>query len=553
MPRGNVRALLAVPLGLTLAVVGADAMSLDADAVWHLPAAGNANHAALLALDDLKRDWGAVFARPPNVVVGRPTAKFTSPRIVMGAYSAVASAVSPNALRSALDAANVPAFDAQRHPEQHACVVVDDKDLCCLAADGDSLGLVYAIYAVASAVLNLPPHRTWLEIPVEHKRARGGVITLPQAWQHVRNVPRTRYRGFFINDEDLLGGFAKDPLGGAVFSSEAWDRLFQHILRLHGNTVIVGTAGFPDESSFELATRRGLYLAQHHITVLGANLFQWPAGVPYSYAHSPEVQVEVWRSVIHQQHREGREVLWTVGYRGLNDYPFWKDDPEFVTDEQRGELISNVIAAQAAAVGAIAGENATLFSYMWAEMADLFAKGVLHFPPNVTVIHTDYRGSGLVPSASELSAGDGLYYHVAMESGLGNQLTEMVPLRRIVRELRKLLSRNATSAIVLNTSDLRPVLLGTRFVMDWAWEPADAAVLAEDVERAFLQKWRLETGAHCLQFWSGAQAIRDPCNDACGTRTERRLTLIILILPKLFIVTTPGDPSSSRLRWVPRP
>ena len=53
-----------------------------------------------------------------------------------------------------------------------------------------------------------------------------------------------------------------------------WDRVFELILRLKGNAVIVGTAAYPDERSMELASRRGLYLAEHHITLLGTNTFQ---------------------------------------------------------------------------------------------------------------------------------------------------------------------------------------------------------------------------------------------------------------------------------------
>ena len=55
------------------------------------------------------------------------------------------------------------------------------------------------------------------------------------------------------SDEDMLGEMARDPMGESVFSISMWDRVFQLILRLKGNTVIVGTAGFPDEMSMQLA------------------------------------------------------------------------------------------------------------------------------------------------------------------------------------------------------------------------------------------------------------------------------------------------------------
>lgn len=146
----------------------------------------------------------------------------------------------------------------------------------------------------------------------------------------------------------MLAGFAADPLGESVFSIAMWDKVFELILRLKGNAVIVGTAAYPDERSMELATRRGLYLAEHHITLLGTNTFQWPKGVrdalcrqlpqpcsgapsargsalspqvPYSFAKSRETLEHAWRAVALQQ--AGKKMLWTVGYRGLNDYPFW--------------------------------------------------------------------------------------------------------------------------------------------------------------------------------------------------------------------------------------
>ena len=133
------------------------------------------------------------------------------------------------------------------------------------------------------------------------------------------------------SDEDMLGEMARDPMGESVFSISMWDRVFQLILRLKGNTVIVGTAGFPDEMSMQLAVsghlddfssadvtmqvRRGLYLAQHHVTVLGTNTFQWPVGVPYSFAHSRETQQYVWDLAVRQQSAMGHgaaQHLWTV-------------------------------------------------------------------------------------------------------------------------------------------------------------------------------------------------------------------------------------------------
>jgi hypothetical protein len=39
-------------------------------------------------------------------------------------------------------------------------------------------------------------------------------------------APTFEYRGFFVNDEDMLAGFAADPLGEAVFSVHMWNKVY---------------------------------------------------------------------------------------------------------------------------------------------------------------------------------------------------------------------------------------------------------------------------------------------------------------------------------------
>lgn len=71
-----------------------------------------------------------------------------------------------------------------------------------------------------------------------------------------------------------------------------------------------------------------------------------------------------------------------------------------------------------------------------------------------------------------------------MESDRANQLTEMVPPARIAEQLLAFIQRGATTYIILNTSDMRPVPLGTRLVMDWAWNAAPLMQAASPMEAA---------------------------------------------------------------------
>ena len=106
-----------------------------------------------------------------------------------------------------------------------------------------------------------------------------------------------------------------------MYTITFFNNVLTTLLRLRGNAVIVGTVGFPDEETFALASARGLYIAEHHITPLGVNCYAWPKGVPYSYRLNPRVFSEVWGSLAAFQC--GRRMLWTVGMRGLWDEPFW--------------------------------------------------------------------------------------------------------------------------------------------------------------------------------------------------------------------------------------
>ena len=207
-------------------------------------------------------------------------------------------------------------------------------------------------------------------------------------------------------------------------------------------------------------------------------------------------------------------MLWTVGYRGLNDYPFWKDEPGFDTDAERGALISKAIEAQVAVVkefnsshngggktnpefnsshdGGGKTSRPEFFTYLWSEMTRLFVHGHLKVPDGVTVVHAD-NGNGFVqPADLKLTkAQDGLYLHVAVEGGANNQLTEAVPPRRLFETLGGFVKRNATRICIVNLSDLKNYPMGIRAALDFLWDPAPhmAAGTPLEAEAAFLKQW----------------------------------------------------------------
>ncbi len=53
-------------------------------------------------------------------------------------------------------------------------------------------------------------------------------------------------------------------------------------------------------------------------------------------------------------------MIWSVGYRGLNDYPFWYDDPEINTPQKRADIISEAMANQTQLVKSLVPPNSNV-------------------------------------------------------------------------------------------------------------------------------------------------------------------------------------------------
>ena len=485
----------------------ASPVSIDpASSLWvvHPCDAGyGARSAMALALRDVKLDWYKVLGGPPAVVVSAQPGAAALPAGFNGTAFFFGRAA---------EALGAP---ADPHPEAHAILVQAVGGGATLVAmvghaeGGDAgarnmtvRGQVYAAYAFSERVLGVEPLYWWTDTePV----FRGPHVVDVAALRFEAGAPRFERRGFFTNDEDLLGGFGADPLGQSVFSTDTWNRVCEALLRLKGNLLLPGTVAFPDEGVYAVAARRGVAITMQHFTLLGVNTWRWPVGVPYSFDANPEVQAFVWDACVEAY--AGREAVWTIGYRGLNDYAFWEDEPAFNTTAARCGLISAAMARQAAIVRGKAGRAGDrCVTYLWAEMLELFLSGELVLPPNTTRVFADEGGSGTFdPRVHDLlGEGDGAYYHVQMESpGRMAQLTEMVPPATFYAQLANFVKRGATSYFMLNLSDLKPAAFLVDTVLRYLWNPdvAMSAASPAAAQDAAISSW-------CVRFFGEAWAVR---------------------------------------------
>ena len=425
------------------------------------------------AAKDLRNDIGKVFGKTPRIVARAADAGAMT--ILVGEYPKLPERVRPAPLTAPESFSISVARPAENTP--HAATIV--------LAGADMRGTIYAIYQFSEEHLGVDPLYYW----TDHEPAHRAEIQLAGNLNEQFPAPVFKYRGFFINDEDLLTGWApgekKDHTG---ISLDVWNKIFETILRLKGNIVAPGTWIFPDDPQVKLAGERGLILTQHHAIPLGLNVARWPKDVPYSYTAHPEILERAWKDAVAAYPRD-QEVLWTVGLRGLSDASYAAFDPAVRgNDKALGELITKAIADQIQIVRT-QRPDAKFITSLWQEGARLVQEGYLKIPPEVGTVWAD-TGYGYLQDKGLVTTGQGAYYHVAMMNGMANQLSEMVPVDRIDSELGRYIKAGATNYLLLNTSDIRPVSMTAKAVMDIGWKglPSDSAGQGD----RYYQQWSSE-------------------------------------------------------------
>ncbi|MCL5006517.1 MAG: glycosyl hydrolase 115 family protein [Acidobacteria bacterium] len=423
------------------------------------------------AVDDLRTDFEKVMGKKPRIISREEDAGPVT--ILIGEKSEL-----PEGMKlSGLDQPESFSISVKiaNWKTKHATRVV-------LLAGADMRGTIYAIYQFSQEYLGIDPLHYWTDQQPVHRDQ----IELPASLDKTFPGPVFKYRGFFINDEDLLTGWApgekKDHTG---ISLKVWNKIYETILRLKGNMVCPGTWIFPDDPQIKLAGERGLIVTQHHAIPLGLNVARWPQGVPYNFTTHPEILERAWRDAV-REYPPGVEVLWTVGLRGLSDTSYASMDPSVRGNNKAlGQVISKAIAKQIQIVRAV-HPHAQFITSLWAEGSRLMRQGDLTIPPEVGKVWAD-DGYGYLQDRGEVSADQGAYYHVAMMNGRANQLSEMVPVERIYSELGRYIKARATHYLLLNTSDIRPVLMTAKAVMDLAWGgvPPGGANASEDYYRSW--------------------------------------------------------------------
>ena len=371
---------------------------------------------------------------------------------IFGQEPAQASAPAPDQVRITIQPSErVEAFRIR----------VDDGERCVLIEGSDDLGAVFGVYHFCEHMLGVDPYQFWTEFPYQQPDA----IDLP-AQEFVSPEPKVRFRGWFVNDEDCLMGWHDDM----TVSLATWGRLFETLLRAGYNMVIPGTGSQPDDPQLQLAADMGIWLAQHHAEPLGAHLFNnvYP-GIAPRIPEELERFTALYREAIHAQ--QGRKVVWSLGFRGQGDCPFFLNDPRYDTLEKRGKVISDMIRLQKQLVIEEAEGPHHFVHNVYSESAELYRAGYLELDDDVIRVWAD-NGFGAMrarrewrtdPNVSSLPLpGDrdrlsGVYYHLSFHDlQLASKVTPIVAPDLIHDQFRQLYEAGNIQYLTLNVSNVRP-------------------------------------------------------------------------------------------------
>ena len=362
-------------------------------------------------------------------------------------------------------------------------VIREDKSLCddayswkseegkLVIKAASSRAAAYALYKLSELALGVKPLWFFLDQSFSKEKER---VLKEESYSSSKYA--FRYRGWFINDEVLLSTWSIN--GDAELP---YIMVFEALLRLGGNTIIPGT----DRNGKRyrpLASSMGLIITHHHAEPLGSEMFSrvYP-DEKASYLHNREHFESLWLSAIEEQ--KDMDVIWTLGFRGQGDVPFWENDPLYDSDEKRGALLSEVIKRQIEIIKSRV-KSPILAVNIYGEMAALYKQGFVTLPDEVIRIWGDNgygcmvsRRQGLdnprtnaLPEGSDRSRDNGMYYHASFyDLQAANHITpSTVSLDLIKSELDKAYKAKIDDLIIVNASNIRPhTLLLTALAEYW--------------------------------------------------------------------------------------
>ena len=358
-------------------------------------------------------------------------------------------------------------------------------------AGSDARGAMFGVYDFIERYLGVDPMYFWSGVP-HPKRAE-------LAWKKVEIVqgePSFRFRGWFLNDEDLLTkwreasgvrDYSQYRYYHDVVNHGAMEAVAEALVRARMNLIIPASflnATRPAEEGLAaICAARGVFVSMHHIEPMGVSGYtfkdywkQRGRDLEYSYFKYPREVEEVWRALA-TRWAKFPNVVWQIGLRGTGDRPMWADDPTMPKDDAgRARLITAALERQLAILDEVGvpREGRHVTTTLWGEGAYFHAKGLLKIPAGTTVVYSDnncgWRWQRDLLDAPPPADGErrGVYYHHQL-IGMGPHLVSLVPAARTCAMLRGARAKGACDYAIFNMGNVREFVYGIDATAKMTW------------------------------------------------------------------------------------
>lgn len=328
----------------------------------------------------------------------------------------------------------------------------------------------------------------------------------------IEEYPKTfGFRGFFINDEDLLTDWIKSggkrsidyPFYHSTVDTSVIDKVVETALRLKINLMI--PASFldidnpPEKAIADCVAKRGIFLSQHHIEPCGVSYFTHENyckkhGLPVqpSFVTNRETMIEVWK--YYAEKWSGYDnVVWQLGLRGKADRPVWANDNAVSDDvKERGNLISDAISTQYSIIKEATKGDAKYFSStLWMEGSYLFASKTLSFPENTMILFSDIGinqmyGTDFYDIQRLSDYRYGIYYHVQYW-GHGPHLAPLTGIEKLLYNLKTAKEKGDIEYCILNVSNIREFTYEIKAYSEMLWNMDSFST--EKYESEYIEKY----------------------------------------------------------------
>jgi hypothetical protein len=370
------------------------------------------------------------------------------------------------------------------------------------------LGILYGVLAISREIMEIDDFWYWFDTPITKKDS----IT----WNHFDlTLPdyQVKYRGWFINDELLLMNWQD-----FASNSYVWQRIFETAVRVGCNVIIPGT-DINSQINRKAASEFGLIIAHHHAEPLGAKMFarEYP-NLTASFIKYPDIFRKLWYDAIIEQ--QNTNTIYSLGFRGQGDKPFWLDDTSRIwTEESKADIINQIIQEQYDMVKQLDSSAITVVN-IYGELTSMYNQGLIKIPNDTIEIWADSGYGKMVsrrqaqnnPRSKVLSVPNpfnhqrGIYYHVAFHDlqasnflGLMSNSPEFVS-----SEITQANKHNLNTLQLINTGNIKPHIIYLREVAK-SWQqnyvPRSNEEIIDDYVKHYYSSEQENIKKLYLQYW----------------------------------------------------